>query len=197
MLLLKRRGRRRRGDAEDALDGRRLEQSLEHATGAPMLKTLVGSERVLGAIPSMAELAEVESVRLLVLVLKVPLERVVAAKGAPTVRALLRFVDASGSGRRHPHRPCNSSTGLWWRCGRSHSTWGQQLGRTCRLMAASFTIHNYTESCGSGKRGKNGAMDGTWDCGRRQQRLGQVLWLKELYVDIPGARLVVRVDVRH
>lgn len=150
-------------------------------------------ERVLGAVSPVAELAHVQRVGLFVLVLEVPLERVVAAEGAATVGALLRLVDAPGGGRRHPHRPCNS-TGLWWRW---RSRWGQQRGRACRLMAASGTTHNYTDSGGSGKRGKTGAMDGTWERGRRRRRLGQVLWLKELNVDVPGARLVVRVDVRH
>lgn len=69
-----------------------------------MLQALVRGERVLGAVPSVAELAHVQSVRLLVLVLEVPLERVVAGEGAPAVGALLRLVDPARCRRRHAQR---------------------------------------------------------------------------------------------
>lgn len=59
--------------AQDVFDGRRLQKPLEHAARTPVLQTLVGGERVLGTIPPVAELAYVERVRLLVLVLEVPL----------------------------------------------------------------------------------------------------------------------------
>lgn len=62
--------RRRR---QRALERRRLQQPLEHAAGAAMLQTLVRGQRVLGAVASMAELAHVQSVGLLVLVLEVSL----------------------------------------------------------------------------------------------------------------------------
>jgi hypothetical protein len=69
-----------------------------------VLQALVRRERVLGAVAPVAELAHVQRVGLLVLVLEVPLERVVAAEGAPAVGALLGLVDASRRRRRHPHR---------------------------------------------------------------------------------------------
>lgn len=87
---------------EDTLDGGGLEETFEHAAGAAMLKTLVGGERVLGAVAPIAELADVECVRLLVLVLEMALERVVAGEGAPAVGAFLRLVYAAGRGRWHP-----------------------------------------------------------------------------------------------
>lgn len=67
-----RRGRQRR------LQSRSLQQSLEHAAGAAVLQTLMRRERVLGAVPPVAELAHVQRVRLLVLVLEVSFQRVVA-----------------------------------------------------------------------------------------------------------------------
>lgn len=67
-----------------------------------MLQALVRGEAVLGAIASVAELAHVERVRLLVLVLEVALQRVVAGEGAMAVRTLLRFVDAATGRRWHP-----------------------------------------------------------------------------------------------
>lgn len=87
---------------QDALDGRGLEEPLEHAAGAAVLEALVGSEGVLGAVAPVAELADVQGVRLLVLVLEVALERVVAGEGAPAVGALLGLVDAAGRRRWHP-----------------------------------------------------------------------------------------------
>lgn len=78
---------------QHALDGRRLQQALEHPAGSAMLQTLVRGERVLGAVAAMAKLAHVQRVGLLVLVLKVSLERVVAAEGAAAVGALLGLVD--------------------------------------------------------------------------------------------------------
>lgn len=83
---------------------RRLQQALEHATGATVLQTLVRCERVLGAVPPVAELAHVQRVRLLVLILEVPLQRVVAGEGAPAVGTLLGLVDATGRGRWHAQR---------------------------------------------------------------------------------------------
>lgn len=59
----------------------------------------------------MAELAHVQCVGLLVLVLEMALERVVAAEGASAVGTLLGLVDAPCSWRRHPHHgawACNS-----------------------------------------------------------------------------------------
>lgn len=72
-----------------------------------MLQALVRGERVLGTIASMTELAHVQRVGLLVLVLEVALERVVAAEGSAAVGAFLRLVDTSGRGWRHPHGACN------------------------------------------------------------------------------------------
>lgn len=89
---------------QHVLDGRRLQQPLQHAAAAAMLQALVRRQRVLGAVAPMAELAHVQRVRLLVLVLEVALQRVVAREGAPTVRALLRLVDAAARGRRHAQR---------------------------------------------------------------------------------------------
>lgn len=63
---------------EYVLDRRGLEESLEHAAGAAVLKTLVRRQRVLGTIRTIAELADVERVRLLVFVLEVTFEGVVA-----------------------------------------------------------------------------------------------------------------------
>lgn len=80
---------------------RRLQQALQHAARATVLQALVRRERVLGAVPPVAELAHVQRVRLLVLVLEVPLQRVVAGEGAPAVGALLRLVDPAGGGRGH------------------------------------------------------------------------------------------------
>jgi hypothetical protein len=61
----------------------------------------VRRQAVLCAVSSLTELADVERVRPLVLVLKVPLQRVVTAEGAAAVRAFLRFVDASAGRGRH------------------------------------------------------------------------------------------------
>lgn len=63
---------------ENVLDRRGLEEPLEHAAGAAVLKTLVRRQRVLGTIRTIAELADVERVRLLVFVLEVTFEGVVA-----------------------------------------------------------------------------------------------------------------------
>lgn len=59
-------------------------------------------EAVLGAVPPVAELAHVERVRLLVLVLEVTLQRVVAREGAMAVGTLLWLVDTPAGRRRHP-----------------------------------------------------------------------------------------------
>lgn len=66
-----------------------------------MLQTLVRGQRVLCAISTVTELAHVQRIRLLVLVLEVALQRVVAGERAPTVRTLLRLVDASAGRGRH------------------------------------------------------------------------------------------------
>lgn len=87
---------------QNALDGRRFEQTLQHATRAPVLQTLVRGEAVLGAVATVTELAHVQRVGLFVLVLEVALQRVVAGEGAMAVRTLLGFVDASAGGRGHP-----------------------------------------------------------------------------------------------
>lgn len=65
-----------------------------------MLKALVGRQRVLGAIPTVTELANVQRVRLLVFVLEMAFQRVVTREGTPAVRTLLRLVDAAA--------------GRWW-----------------------------------------------------------------------------------
>ena len=88
--------------AENALDGGCLQEALQHAAGAAVLEALVGREGVLGAVAPVAELADVERVRLLVLVLEVALQRVVAGEGAPAVGTLLGLVYATSRGRRHP-----------------------------------------------------------------------------------------------
>lgn len=89
------------------LDGRRLQQALQHAARATVLQTLVRCQRVLGAISPVAELAYVQRVGLLVLVLKVPLQRVVAGECASTVGALLRLINPATGWRRHAQRH-------WW-----------------------------------------------------------------------------------
>lgn len=104
-----------RGGRQRALQRRGLEQALQHAAGAAVLKALVGGQRVLGAVAAVAELAHVQRVRLLVLVLEMALEGVVAGEGAAAVGALLRLVDAPRCGRRHaedatcehPHKYAN------------------------------------------------------------------------------------------
>lgn len=96
---------------QHALDRRGFEQPLEHPAGPAMLQTLVRGERVLSAIPSVAKLAHVQRIRLFVLVLKMSLQRVVAAEGASAVGALLGLVNAPRGGRRHPDwsgGACNS-----------------------------------------------------------------------------------------
>ncbi|CAH4028185.1 unnamed protein product [Pieris brassicae] len=90
---------RRRG--QRAVQRRRLQQALQHAAGTPVLQALMGGERVLGAIPSVAELTNVERVGLLVLVLEVALEGVVARECPAAVGTLLRLVDAAGGRRGH------------------------------------------------------------------------------------------------
>lgn len=65
-------------------------------------------QRVLGPVPAMTELADVQSVRLLVLVLEVPFEGIVTAEGSSAVGALLGLVDAPRRWRRHPYgSACN------------------------------------------------------------------------------------------
>lgn len=78
------------------MEGRgRLEETLEHATGATVLQALVCRQAVLGTVATLAELAHVQLVRAFVLVLEVALEGIVAGKGAAAVGALLRLVDAT------------------------------------------------------------------------------------------------------
>jgi len=89
---------------QSVLDGGRLKQPLQHAARAAMLQALVRGQRVLGAIPPVAKLAHIQRVRLLVLVLEVPLQRVVAREGPPAVGALLRLVYAAAGGRWHAER---------------------------------------------------------------------------------------------
>lgn len=111
--------RRRR---QRTLQRRGFEQTLEHAAGAAVLQALVRGERVLGAVAAVAELAHVQRVRLLVLILEVSLEGVVAREGAAAVGTLLRLVDAPRRGRRHaehatckhPHKhtPVSKAAGL-------------------------------------------------------------------------------------
>lgn len=78
-----------------------FKQSLQHATAATVLQTLVRRQAVLRAVASVAELAHIQRVRLLVLVLEVTLQRVVTGEGAMAVRTFLRLVDASTGGWRH------------------------------------------------------------------------------------------------
>lgn len=55
-----------------------LQQPLQHAARAAVLEAPVRRQRVLGAVPAVAELAHVEGVRFLVLVLEMTLQGVVA-----------------------------------------------------------------------------------------------------------------------
>lgn len=144
---------RRRRRAKHALDGRGFEQTFEHAAGAPMLEALVRRERVFGTVSAVAELADVERVGLLVLVLEVALERVVAGEGAAAVGALLGLVDASGSGRRHPHRACNSHQGgTGWRRG------GRGRGHAEAAASGNNSLHTDT-AASSGVPGGVAALE--------------------------------------
>lgn len=89
---------------QNALDRRGLEQPLQHTRRTTMLQTFMGRQRVFGPVSTMTELAHVQRVRLLVLVLEVSLQRVVTAERPSTVRTLLGLVDAPARWRRHPHR---------------------------------------------------------------------------------------------
>lgn len=60
-----------------------------------MLQALVRGQAVLGPVPSPAELAHVQRVGPIVLVLEVSLKRVVAAERPSAVRTVLWFVDAA------------------------------------------------------------------------------------------------------
>lgn len=86
---------------EDAFDRGSLQKALEHTTGASVLQAFVGREGVLRAVATVAKLAHVQRIRLLVLVLEVALKRIVAGEGAPAVRALLGLVYTASRGRRH------------------------------------------------------------------------------------------------
>lgn len=90
---------RRRG--QRAVQRRRLQQPLQHAAGAAVLQTLVRGQRVLGPVPPVAELAHVQRVGLLVLVLEVSFQRVITRECPAAVRTLLGLVDAAGCGRGH------------------------------------------------------------------------------------------------
>lgn len=86
---------------EDILDRRGLEEPLEHAAGAAVLQALVRRQRVLRTVRTIAELANVERVRLLVFVLEVAFEGVVARKRTTAVRTFLRLVYATRRGWWH------------------------------------------------------------------------------------------------
>lgn len=66
-----------------------------------MLQTLVRGERVLGPVPPVTELAHVQSVGLLVLVLEVSFQGIVTRECPAAVGTLLRLVDAAGGRRGH------------------------------------------------------------------------------------------------
>lgn len=104
--------RRRR---QRALQRRRLQQPLQHAAGAAVLQALVRRQGVLGPVPSVAELAHVQGVGLLVLILEVSLQGIVTRERPAAVGTLLRLVDPAGGGRGHTEGrdSCNSKrTGL-------------------------------------------------------------------------------------
>lgn len=63
-----------------------------------MLKTFVSGQRVLGAVFPLAELADIEGVRPLVLILEMPLKGVVAAEVPLAERTLLWLVDPASHG---------------------------------------------------------------------------------------------------
>lgn len=67
-----------------------------------MLETLVGGQRVLGAIATVTKLAHVQRVGLLVFVLEMTFQRIVAGKGSSTVRTFLWFINATAGRRWHP-----------------------------------------------------------------------------------------------
>lgn len=58
-------------------------------------------QRVFGPVPPVAELAHVERVRLLVLVLEVSFQGIVTREGPAAVGTLLGLVDPASCGRRH------------------------------------------------------------------------------------------------
>lgn len=90
-----------RGGRQRAVQRRRLQEPLQHPARAAVLQTLVGCERVLRPVPPVAELADVQRVGLLVLVLEVSFQRIVTRKCPAAVRTLLGLVDAAGRWRRH------------------------------------------------------------------------------------------------
>lgn len=67
-----------------------------------MLQAFVRCQGVLRAVSPVTELAHVERVGLLVLVLEVSFERVVAGERSSAVRTLLRLVDSARCRWRHP-----------------------------------------------------------------------------------------------
>lgn len=103
-----------RGRGQRAVQGRGLQQPLQHAAGAAMLQALVRRQRVLGPVPPVAELAHVQRVRLLVLVLEVSLQGIVTRECPAAVRTLLGLVDAPGGGRGHAEgrHSCNTKKNI-------------------------------------------------------------------------------------
>lgn len=67
-----------------------------------MLQTLMCRQRVLSAIPTVTEFADVQRVGLFVFVLEVTLQGVIAREGSTTVRTLLGLVDAAAGWWWHP-----------------------------------------------------------------------------------------------
>lgn len=90
-----------RGGGQRAVQCRRLQQPLQHAAGAAVLQALMGGQGVLGPVPSVAELADVQGVGLLMLVLEVSFQGIVTRECPAAVRTFLRLVDAAGRRRRH------------------------------------------------------------------------------------------------
>lgn len=90
-----------RGRRQGAVKGRGLQQPLQHPARASVLEALVRGQRVLGPVPSVAELADVQSIGLLMLVLEVSFQGIVTRECPAAVWTLLGLVDAAGSWRRH------------------------------------------------------------------------------------------------
>lgn len=90
----------RRG-RKSAVQCRRLQQPLEHAARAAVLQALVRRQRVLRPVSPVAELAHVQRVGLLVLVLEVSFQGIVTRECPAAVGTLLRLVDSAGRRRGH------------------------------------------------------------------------------------------------